>query len=791
MAQPPQPDFQKKSSPSPVAAPSQAMAPRPFPPQVDVAAPDVQAPDAAAPDALTLDSAPAFPKLNFQIRAAGGSPPPLQPKLTIGAPNDPYEQEADRVAAQVVQRIHSPAANLPTENRTYQAQSVQRQAWPEQPILQMKSTLQRETLLDEDDELQMKPMIQRLELSEDDELQMKPMPQRSAMPPGVKLQMKSAFSEGVIEGDASPDLEDGIQRARGNGQALAPTLQMQMGQAMGADFSGVRVHTDTQSDQLSRSIQAKAFTTGQDIFFRQGAYQPGSRGGQELIAHELTHVVQQNGRSVQRSLQPSKPVQKHSTAKTLSSSNAIHIGRDRLSSAASDIIFRYTDVPDKDTWKADSKIDYKKRSNELKLIDDCIERFDAIRNSDDKKAEQRSLLYDIKLAIHQWETKKAQKGHTSVRQGFVDNLKSIIDIKIQSISDAHAIELAPLVAEYLQAVTERNMNLTQQKGGELYDQHYELFQTTVTDALKTTDRAEWATIFFAAPHKAVGAGQLTSMTIKGIADYSWMTKKQADEAITRFILPHAAQDHENQIMQMLQYTPFRNALKLKATPQIYADLQEKMPIVRISDAAEDDIATKDQPSITDVADSVFAMFLGDQPNTGLGYATNSAEFSTANFLLGNTTDAARAPCMTLSNILTEVFKAVLPSGVPGAFPVQDMRPMLTKPLAGIGTGTGILTRETTFHGNVQQWGNIKGYATVNRIFFGDGHEWLQVGNKEYDPTLGISGPVGTIAAQLEALTFVKKGDKYKASNGQTVTRNNRVPPGGANLLFTRSIVIKP
>ena len=298
MARPSQPDFQKKSSPSPVAAPSQAMAPRPFPPQADVAAPDVQAPDVAAPDAPALDSAPAFPKLNFQLRAAGGSPPPLQPKLTIGAPNDPYEQEADRVAAQVVQRIHSPAANLPTENRTYQAQSVQRQAWPEQPVLKMKSTLQRETLPDEEDELQMKPMLQRLEMPEDDELQMKPMPQRSEMPPGVKLQMKSAFSEGVVEGDASPDLEAGIQRARGNGQSLAPTLQMQMGQAMGSDFSNVRVHTDSQSDQLNRSIQAKAFTTGQDIFFRQGAYQPGNRGGQELIAHELTHVVQQGSAKI-------------------------------------------------------------------------------------------------------------------------------------------------------------------------------------------------------------------------------------------------------------------------------------------------------------------------------------------------------------------------------------------------------------------------------------------------------------------------------------------------------------
>jgi hypothetical protein len=98
-------------------------------------------------------------------------------------------------------------------------------------------------------------------------------------------------------GDASTELETSIQTAKGGGQPLDGGLQRSMGQAMGADFSGVKVHTDSQSDQLNQSIQAKAFTTGQDVFFRQGAYEPSSQGGQELIAHELTHVVQQNGKS--------------------------------------------------------------------------------------------------------------------------------------------------------------------------------------------------------------------------------------------------------------------------------------------------------------------------------------------------------------------------------------------------------------------------------------------------------------------------------------------------------------
>jgi hypothetical protein len=85
-----------------------------------------------------------------------------------------------------------------------------------------------------------------------------------------------------------------IERARGGGQPLDGAMQQQMGEAMGHDLSGVRVHTSPESDALSRQLSAKAFTTGQDIFFRDGAYNPRSSSGRELITHELAHVVQQS-----------------------------------------------------------------------------------------------------------------------------------------------------------------------------------------------------------------------------------------------------------------------------------------------------------------------------------------------------------------------------------------------------------------------------------------------------------------------------------------------------------------
>jgi len=95
--------------------------------------------------------------------------------------------------------------------------------------------------------------------------------------------------------EASGDLEKEIHQARSSGQALDSSVQRNMETAFGADFSGVRVHTDPQADQLNQSLSATAFTTGQDIFFSKGEYNPQSSGGQHLLAHELTHVIQQNG----------------------------------------------------------------------------------------------------------------------------------------------------------------------------------------------------------------------------------------------------------------------------------------------------------------------------------------------------------------------------------------------------------------------------------------------------------------------------------------------------------------
>jgi hypothetical protein len=200
----------------------------------------------------------------------------IQPKLTIGQPGDKYEQEADKVATQVVNKINSP-------------QPVgQRQEMPEE----------------EDKELQTKPVsesIQRQEMpeEEEEELQTKSLSesiQRQDMPEEEEELQTKPHGHAQSQFNNTNQLEQSIQQAKGGGQALDNKIKTKMEQGFGTDFSGVRIHTNSHSDILNRSLEARAFTTGQDVFFRQGEYNPTNRSGQELIAHELTHVVQQTKR---------------------------------------------------------------------------------------------------------------------------------------------------------------------------------------------------------------------------------------------------------------------------------------------------------------------------------------------------------------------------------------------------------------------------------------------------------------------------------------------------------------
>ncbi|MFA8436114.1 MAG: DUF4157 domain-containing protein [Marinifilaceae bacterium] len=125
---------------------------------------------------------------------------------------------------------------------------------------------------EEEESLQMKP-----EEKEQESIQMKPALQSS--PDGKQF--------------ASNAMSQKLSSTKGAGKALPDGIGAEMSRKIGSDFSGVRVHTDAQAVQMNREVGAQAFTYGSDIYFDTGKYDPGSSKGKRLLAHELTHVVQQ------------------------------------------------------------------------------------------------------------------------------------------------------------------------------------------------------------------------------------------------------------------------------------------------------------------------------------------------------------------------------------------------------------------------------------------------------------------------------------------------------------------
>lgn len=166
---------------------------------------------------------PAAGRLEVQYVLRGTK---VQPKLEVGAANDAFEQEADRVAEQVMRMPDSPAGELPEEEEE-------------------------------------------------------------------KLVSPKADTGGVTP--LSEELADRIQALEGGGSPLSEGERTFFEPRFGADFSQVRVHTGPAAEEAASALNAQAFTLGSDIAFGPGRYAPGTEKGNRLMAHELTHVVQQGG----------------------------------------------------------------------------------------------------------------------------------------------------------------------------------------------------------------------------------------------------------------------------------------------------------------------------------------------------------------------------------------------------------------------------------------------------------------------------------------------------------------
>jgi hypothetical protein len=179
----------------------------------------------------------------------------IQRKLTVNAPEDAYEQEADRVAEQVM-RMPEPG--------TTARPSVSGGVVNIQRACACGGTCDKCKKKQPEDK-------------------------------HAHVQLKAAGPASMEEIEAPPIVHEVL---RSSGQPLDAGTRAFMEPKFGHDFSGVRVHTDARATRSARAVRAKAYTVGHDVVFAAGEHAPGTHEGQKLLGHELAHVVQQGNSSL-------------------------------------------------------------------------------------------------------------------------------------------------------------------------------------------------------------------------------------------------------------------------------------------------------------------------------------------------------------------------------------------------------------------------------------------------------------------------------------------------------------
>ena len=175
----------------------------------------------------------------------------IQRKLSVSQPDDPYEREADRVAEAVTAAPVNALSTGALDRREEPGPSIQRMCSA------CEDEVDRQKGVEDEDELQPHPA-----------------------PTGATVDRKT---------------ETDIRNLGGRGQPLMTSTRTEMESRLGHDFGAVRVHTDDHAAGLARSVNALAFTYGSHVVFGGGQYRPGTTDGKKLLAHELTHVIQQTG----------------------------------------------------------------------------------------------------------------------------------------------------------------------------------------------------------------------------------------------------------------------------------------------------------------------------------------------------------------------------------------------------------------------------------------------------------------------------------------------------------------
>jgi len=222
----------------------------------------------------------------------------IQPKLTLSQPDDESEREADRVADRVM-RMPEPRSASAIES----SPKIQRMCTDCEDELQRKTDLGHAPVPEEEEDFVQAKVESSPNSSEStvnrkcehcQEENVHPQFDVWRLPGDHDVEEQHVQLRTLAPGPVVTTLEAAnVQDLKSGGSPLPETTRAFFEPRFGADFSEVRLHTDFRAEQTANSINAKAFTVGRDIAFAAGQYVPGSAEGQRLLAHELTHVVQQ------------------------------------------------------------------------------------------------------------------------------------------------------------------------------------------------------------------------------------------------------------------------------------------------------------------------------------------------------------------------------------------------------------------------------------------------------------------------------------------------------------------
>ncbi len=225
--------------------------------------------------------------------------PTVQAKLSVSSPDDPQEKEADAMA-DTVMRMPEPVAAT-TQND--EEKKVQRKEEGQEEPIQAKFiapviNLQQKCEPCEKEGKAQAKFFRMVQRSEDvvGVTNEEPEKEQTIQPKHLSLYHSDVLRQsgrGPPVGSIQPSFEQNLSSSKGDGSPLPESPRQFMESRFNADFSGVRIHTGSHAENLSSNINAQAFTHGNDIYFNSGKYSPNTETGGTLLAHELTHTVQQ------------------------------------------------------------------------------------------------------------------------------------------------------------------------------------------------------------------------------------------------------------------------------------------------------------------------------------------------------------------------------------------------------------------------------------------------------------------------------------------------------------------